>query len=385
MDDVIENAAKSVFKNNTTAQGAFVYLANALGEGFEEFATEYADALANRLIVGTDERKFRELTEDALYSGLVGALVSGVIQGGQLAAGSIPTAQELADATVEQMENAAPEGGEESTSVNDDPAVHTAEEQAQIEAYKAAVDEKIVSAVKRHIENPRKFQRQIISDVSDRQANDTADILGGDYHGFTNAINSNGIQHIIIRHGENGTADHSMADVNDIARVGYVLSNYDTVERGVNESGYPEYSAEFRDKNNAPSPVLVFSKKVNGTYYVVEAVADNAHKKMWVISAYMDNKGAVTQAPDVKSPGSTPETPLASPTPITDYHGNSKSVNPLAQTALNGMDARRADESAGAAPGGMDQADIYGRSVGAAMPLRGRPRQVCRQSRFRCC
>lgn len=66
-----------------------MYLANAPGEGFEEFAAAYADALAGRFIIETDNRSFGEGNEDALYSGLAGALVSGVIQGGQLAAGAV--------------------------------------------------------------------------------------------------------------------------------------------------------------------------------------------------------------------------------------------------------------------------------------------------------
>ena len=40
-----------------------------------------------------------------------------------------------------------------------------------------------------------------------------------------------------------------------------------------------------------------FCKKVNGTYYVVEAVPESADKKLHIVSAYMDNNsGSITQA-----------------------------------------------------------------------------------------
>ncbi len=58
--------------------------------------------------------------------------------------------------------------------------------------------------------------------------------------------------------------------------------------------------------------MVVFRKKVNGTYYVVEAVPDSKYKKMWIVSAYMDKKGGGTQAPDAKNPRNTPDAFLAS-------------------------------------------------------------------------
>ena len=66
--------------------------------------------------------------------------------------------------------------------------------------------------------------------MTTRQAEDASRLLGGDYSGYTNNINKNGITHILEEHGPNGTANHSLADLNDAARIGYVLANYDKVE-----------------------------------------------------------------------------------------------------------------------------------------------------------
>ena len=126
----------------------------------------------------------------------------------------------------------------ESTTVNTDPAQHTAAEQAVIDEYQAAVDDNLRLIVEEYKTNPnRPFARHSISPVAERQAKDAENLLGGSYSGFTNAINSNGIKHILKEHGENGVVDHSMADVNDLARIAYVLDNYDTVNQATYASG----------------------------------------------------------------------------------------------------------------------------------------------------
>ena len=108
----------------------------------------------------------------------------------------------------------------ESTAVNTDPAQHTAVEQAVIDEYQAAVDDNLRVIVEGYKANPnRAFARHTISQVTERQAKDAENLLGGNYTGFSNAINSNGIKHILKEHGENGVVDHSMADVNDLARI----------------------------------------------------------------------------------------------------------------------------------------------------------------------
>lgn len=207
-------------------------------------------------------------------------------------------------------------GQEESTLVNDEPAEHTAAEQRIIEEYKGSVDDSIKEAFEKYLANPdAPFDRYKISDVTTRQAEDASRLLGGDYSGYTNNINKNGITHILEEHGPNGTVNHSMADLNDAARIGYVLANYDNVEIArYKKSGEADYSKEFSDKNNRPAPKLKFSKKVNGTYYVIEAVPESSYKKFWVVSAYIGDNNAegITQAPDAHGPQKTPEAQLPS-------------------------------------------------------------------------
>lgn len=215
-----------------------------------------------------------------------------------------------------------------STAVDTDMEGHTPEQQAVIEAYQADTDETLKEVFQGYLENPQQgFSRHNISSVSQRQAQDAQRLLGGDYAGYRNAINSNGIQHILGEHGPSGTVDHSMADLNDIARMAHVLDNYDNVEVVTYKSGDTDYSREFRDKNDRPAPMLKFSKRVDGTYYVIEAVPEARYKKFWVVSAYMEKADGGTQAPDANGPRTTPNASLAS--------SPSASVDRVSQTPGN--------------------------------------------------
>ena len=103
-----------------------------------------------------------------------------------------------------EQKNTAPEEAE-STAVNTDPAQHTAVEQAVIDEYQAAVDDHLRVIVEEYKANPdRAFARHTISPVTERQAKDAENLLGGSYSDFTNAINANGIKHILKEHGKRG-------------------------------------------------------------------------------------------------------------------------------------------------------------------------------------
>ena len=52
-----------------------------------------------------------------------------------------------------------------------------------------------------------------------------------------------------------------MKDLNDVSRIGYVLSNYDNVELTTDTDGNEKFSKRFKDKNNNPAPLLKYTKK----------------------------------------------------------------------------------------------------------------------------
>ena len=75
-----------------------------------------------------------------------------------------------------------------------------------------------------------------------------------------------------------------MADVEDVARLRYVLENYDSIEfEG-------KTSKNYRTKDGNRAPKVIFSKKIDGTYYVIEAVSDASKKRNYIVSAYIKKR-----------------------------------------------------------------------------------------------
>ena len=219
---------------------------------------------------------------------------------------------------------------------------YSAEKQKSIKAYLNAVDESIKKFAQRVKSGDLTFKRQKISDVSQRAADDIGNLIGADVNGYTHNINTNGMQHIIIRHGENGKQDKSMSLDDDIARIGWVLENYDNVEL-VTEDGKPIFSSEFLDKNHNPAQQIRFTKKIDGTYYVVEAAFENDYKKLWVQSAYLQKNEDVTQTP---AEGTS-----------TDHETNAQSAfaSPSSNHSIpNSTPVVNPEDSTGAAPSGFD-------------------------------
>lgn len=178
---------------------------------------------------------------------------------------------------------------DESTSVNTDPAQHTPQEQAVIDEYQNSVDDNLVDYVEAVKNNPgQKMPRYPLKDVSDRAAADIQRLTGIDVTGNKTQIESRMIEHIIKDHGDAGATDRSMRDVNDIARIQYVIDNYDSMEHGGTSSAYVYQNKHGR---NANAQTVVIKKKVNGTYFVVEAVPDTKKKTLYIVSAYMSKNG----------------------------------------------------------------------------------------------
>lgn len=253
------------------------------------------------------------------------------------------------------------------TSIDTNPATHTPEQMVQIREYVNSVDEGLLSYVEHVQNNPQSAERYMLDDMSERAANDIREKVGIDVRGFKITIEPRIVEHIIRDHGENGLADHSMADTNDIARIQYVLNNYDTVVDGGTSSAYTEPKPNYPGKNRKAKTV-VFEKKIDGFYYVVEAVPVTKAKTAYVTSAYINtNKkgnqptlnapdgtpgftsenvslsslaGDVTQVPNAAAatPSGTPEASLASPSPLnTSIQQNAENSNGLGTKTVNTM------------------------------------------------
>lgn len=150
-----------------------------------------------------------------------------------------------------------------------------------------------------------------------------------DVKGYEVWADKSTFDHIEKRHGESGTADHSMENLNDVARMKYVIDHYDSIEVLLDNDGKWITSSRYMDSMNNQSPLVVLKKKINGTYFLSEAVVDSKWHKLWIETAYINKKG-VTQVEmmpgENRTPASTSEPHLASP-PASSIAENEAVVN----------------------------------------------------------
>lgn len=197
--------------------------------------------------------------------------------------------------------------------------------------YLAAVDNRIVKAVEANRRGELGYMKPIImDDVTPDLANRVIELTGLDVSGYKHGIQKDGIDHIEKRHGEKGTADTSMANAEDIGRIQYVLNNFDSVEIARKQNGKPVYSKKYHNKDGSRAPVLQFTKRVDGHFYVSEAIPDAAANTLWVTSAYIvPNKKGAYQVPDASAltPDLRPNTELGF-TPDNSISNPGENINP---------------------------------------------------------
>ncbi len=277
-----------------------------VGEGAEELVSGALDPALKTIYNGKRMgENYSELeASDLLYGALLGAALGGVGGTAENARGGRGTQ------ALETGEKA------KSTSINTDPAGHTAIEQKIIDEYKKSVDDGLVAFVRRvrGLDNQkyRNSVRYPISEVGTRQAAEAKRITGIDATDFENIITGGAIDHIEHRHGIKGKADHSMADENDIARIQYVLKNFDTTEPLLNDNGTLSVSDVWKNSDGTPAPRILFTKKVDSTYYAAIAAPDSNARILAVESAFMSKKGGSTGTVlnmEKFSPQVTPQTP----------------------------------------------------------------------------
>lgn len=178
--------------------------------------------------------------------------------------------------------------------------------------YKKAVNPKIVDFVNkvRNFKNKEAANKVHIdlTGVTEREVHDIKKLTGIDTSEYKRSMDGNAVEHIEKDHGENGVSDHSMSDVEDLARIEYVLDNYDDIEKGTADKVYTKYM----NSDNTPAAKVIYSKRVNGNYYVVEAVPDSKAKTLRVISAYKEKAEGVSQVLNMsEDPQLTSQTPHA--------------------------------------------------------------------------
>ena len=455
VDDYVEKAisgAVDKLAKTETGQrligGGLTLLSGATGEGLEELIGDWMEWQLPR-IYKKDPKSAKEVAQDSIYDFLVGAL-SGTF--GSLASpGNIlnyqqpgshtqgqrivdPTASSLDQAILDalqgvqtpenvtqtreataldnailaamnQNKNTSADGAEvESTTVNDNPATHTPEQMRAIEEYKNAVSPTVKSFVEKirtlQNQNYKRKAKVSIGFATDQAVADIAEITGIDVAGSDYTLSGRAIEHIDKRHGANGEANQSMSDINDIARIGYVVENYDGIEPILTKEGKQKYSSDIMTKDQQRAPLVRMYKAIDGTYYVVEAATDAKAHEIPIVSAYIEKRNSaadrVLNLEDASSQQRTSQTPhdshsavsTASVSGDTDVpaQSGSKGVSPPGNhvpdasynTSYNSNVAQAADSvnrenvgadaSTGAAPAGFDPLSHASNQYGAIPP-----------------
>lgn len=218
----------------------------------------------------------------------------------------------------------------DNTAVDDNPETHTADELARIEEYKKAADPSLANFYEAVLNGEYDGVPYTVGMVNDRAAQAIQDLTGMDVRGNAHVLDDNGVHHIENRHGAAGEADSTMAEVEDVSRARYVLDNFD--EAFLSKDKAYGYST----KQGKRAPVVVFSKKIDGSHVVVEAACDGKKNRCYIITEYIAKNGvdakemAKSWHPlDVHKSAaqdtSETQTPVTSPSPV--YHAGAETVN----------------------------------------------------------
>lgn len=304
---------------SAAARVASAIVSNAGAEGLEEAASYIGNYAADQLF---EDPESEFSVEEFLGQAGMGALAGGIMGGGgailnSMSGFDIPRngSQSIAETndgnTISVSERSAESAADpvsgntneevpidvEHTVVDDDPQTHTSQQLLEIEKYKAAVDPRIVAFVEQARENPTNKKLGIdIAPVNQRAVQRISDILGVDVSDYVHRMRTSAVTHIDSRHGSHGKQDSSMANIEDIGRIGWVLENFDEIKRGEKANGQPAFSGEFRNKDNSHAPNIVFQKRIDGTMYVVEAVPDTNAHRLQVVSAYIQKNATKKDA-----------------------------------------------------------------------------------------
>lgn len=394
-------------------------LSNMSAEALEETASYVANYAAAEAF-GDPEAEFS--IEELAYSALIGGLSGGVLGGGANVLNAITGRGKTAGTQADQQQStseAAPEapgadttsprGGEpagvdleqlypetqpateqrnqgvagngfdirqlypeaesetvntDNTAVDDNPETHTADELARIEEYKKAADPGLANFYEAVLNGEYDGVPYTVGMVNDRAAQAIQDLTGMDVRGNAHVLDDNGVHHIENRHGAAGEADSTMAEVEDVSRARYVLDNFDEayLDKGS--------AAGYFDKNGKRAPVVVFSKKIDGSHVVVEAACDGKRKRCYIITEYISRNGVDAEKmakswhprdayQSTPAATSETETPVTSPSPV--YHAGAGTVNGFDIRALYPEAQQPAAEqrNQGEAGSGFDIRQLY--------------------------
>lgn len=225
-----------------------------------------------------------------------------------------------------------------STAIEFDPSTHTQEEIDTFNDYLNSVDQKLLQFVKKYYGNNVSGSDKIrFTTVGHGLGKELKALTGYDFTNHSVVINQSHVQHLANDHGVNGSSNHTMANIEDVARIGWVINNADSVDWSRMPDGRIRYDKSFWDKNHDRMLNVEIRKKIDNTYLVVLATGETKTKELNVVTAYLEptKKGLIPGIPNTANTASG-RTSITSPTSISPStstvsqgSGNVNTTNPV--------------------------------------------------------
>lgn len=122
--------------------------------------------------------------------------------------------------------------------------------------------------------------------VNDRERKRIEELTGEKLNATKHVLNLNEAVHILNRHGENGKADKSMADVKEFAKIEDTLHNFDSLDFVI-KNGYVETTKAYKNSRNERAKLIIYKKRIdNNNFFTVEAISDAKDGSINIITSY---------------------------------------------------------------------------------------------------
>ncbi len=315
-----KEAGKTLFKQ---------ILGQMTTEAGEEMTTEVVNEVADRIInkdlshfvqrveqyqsSGMSEQDaktqaWKDLAGQIGYAGLAGAVSGGIMGGGATAVNALKNNVETKADPISELQKLDPmdatgtqkmseqlateqpamaKQAQKDTSTELPDGVHTPEQLKIMEEYKNSSNAQIGIWADRKRSGQKSYKYLPVATVNNVVADLVQQRYGINIHGNSVGLNASSLNHIDNEHVNNKSKSKIANE--DLERIGYVLEHPDDVVLT------DETTTATRTKDNQLAPKIVLRKRIDGHYYIVEAVTDAASGQDIVISAFIEEVGKETQ------------------------------------------------------------------------------------------
>ena len=302
-------ALKGIFTGNVSKEAGKGIIKSVLSqmvnEGASEMTTEGINQVADRIINGdlsnyaqavdqyqkqgmsegeAEKQAVIDIFKQVGYSGLAGAVSGGIMGGGTAIAGRfIGSANNMQNEMNTELKTDGENVNTQKNNADLPDGVHTQEQLNTISEYQNSSNQQIMTWADRKRNGQKSYKYLPVANVNDSVADYVQNKYGIDIHGNTVGLNESSLNHIDNEHINNESKSPMTNE--DLSRIGYVLENPDEVV--VTDTT----SKSTRLSDNTEAPTILMRKRIDGHYYIVEAVTDAKTKQDVVVTAFIEEVG----------------------------------------------------------------------------------------------